>query len=67
MNLAWMAALAVIFLVEKNWQHGVALTKVVGIGTVALGVAVIVHPQLLSSIASTAMATPMPMSPSMSM
>jgi predicted metal-binding membrane protein len=60
MNLGWMAALAVVFLAEKNWSHGVALTKVLGAATVALGITIIVHPQLLSSLATTA-PSPMPM------
>jgi len=30
-ELAWMAGIAVVFLAEKNWRHGVGLTKVVGI------------------------------------
>jgi predicted metal-binding membrane protein len=51
MNLAWMAAIAVVFLAEKNWQHGVALTKFVGTAVVGFGVAVLVHPAFLGSVA----------------
>ena len=51
MNLAWMAAIAVVFLAEKNWRHGVGLTRVVGIGVLAFGIAVLVHPTLLDSVA----------------
>jgi predicted metal-binding membrane protein len=51
MNLAWMAAIAAVFLAEKNWKHGVGLTKVVGIGVLCLGVAVLIYPSLLGSIA----------------
>src|SRR5436190_691334 len=51
MNLAWMAAIAVVFLAEKNWKHGLALTKVVGTAVIAFGIAVLVHPVLLSSVA----------------
>jgi len=40
MNLAWMAALALIFLLEKNWSRGVFLTRVVGVALIVLGVAV---------------------------
>jgi predicted metal-binding membrane protein len=47
MNLAWMAVIAVIFIAEKNWSHGVALTRVVGGVVLAFGVAVIVDPALL--------------------
>ena len=49
MNLAWMAAIAVIFLAEKNWRHGVGLTKVVGTAVIGFGVAVLIHPALLPS------------------
>ena len=30
MNLAWMAGIAVVFILEKNWRHGRELTFVVG-------------------------------------
>lgn len=50
MNLTWMAAIAAIFLAEKNSRHGVALTRVVGTAVVLLGVAVLVHPSLLQSL-----------------
>ena len=51
MNLAWMAVIAVIFLAEKNWRYGVALTQVAGTAATAFGVAVLAHPNLLSSVA----------------
>jgi predicted metal-binding membrane protein len=35
MNLAWMAALSVLFLAERNWRHGSRLSRVAG-GTLAL-------------------------------
>ena len=47
MNLAWMAAIAVVFLAEKNWRHGVGLSKVVGTVVLGLGIAVLVYPSLL--------------------
>jgi predicted metal-binding membrane protein len=47
MNLSWMAAIAVVFLAEKNWRHGVGLTKVVGTAVLGLGIAVLVYPSLL--------------------
>jgi len=50
MNLAWMAGIAAVFLAEKNWRHGVALTKIVGTAVVIFGLVVLVHPSLLSSI-----------------
>jgi predicted metal-binding membrane protein len=52
MNLAWMAAIAVIFLAEKNWRHGIGLTKLAGMAIVAVGTAVMIHPALLQSIAA---------------
>ena len=51
MNLAWMAGIAVVFLAEKNWRHGVALTFVVGVAITLLGLAVLAHPDLLTTIA----------------
>jgi predicted metal-binding membrane protein len=50
MNLIWMAAIALVFLAEKNWRHGVLLTRVAGAGVAALGVAVAAVPPLLSAI-----------------
>lgn len=51
MNLAWMAVIAVVFLAEKNWRHGVGLTKVVGTAVMGFGAAVLIHPSLLDSVA----------------
>jgi len=51
MNLIWMAAIAIAFLAEKNWRHGVTLTKFVGIAVVVLGLAILVHPALLDTLA----------------
>lgn len=53
MNLTWMAVLAVVFLAEKNWRHGVRLTRVVGTGVAVLGVVVLVHPDALGWVATT--------------
>jgi len=53
MNLAWMAAIAVVFLAEKNWKHAPTLTKVVGAALVVFGIAVVVHPALLGSVTSS--------------
>ena len=50
MNLAWMAAIAVVFFAEKNWRHGELLARTAGGGLAALGVAVIVVPALLATI-----------------
>lgn len=52
MNLVWMAAIAVIFLAEKHWDHGLALTKVAGVGIAVLGFAILVDPAVLTSVSS---------------
>ena len=53
MNLAWMAAIAVVFLAEKTWKYGPALTKVAGTSLVFFGLAVIAHPALLTTVTSS--------------
>jgi predicted metal-binding membrane protein len=53
MNLAWMAGIAAIFLAEKNWRHGIGLSKLVGVTVLAFGVGVLAHPTLLGSVAPT--------------
>jgi predicted metal-binding membrane protein len=50
MNLAWMAGIAAIFLAEKNWKHGIGLTKLVGVAVLAFGIGVLAHPALLDSV-----------------
>ncbi len=47
MNLVWMAGLALVFLLEKNWRHGVAVSRIAGTGVALLGVAVLIQPQVL--------------------
>jgi hypothetical protein len=54
MNLVWMAGIALIFLAEKNWKHAVGLTKFVGVTLLALGVAVMIWPNILPNIAGAA-------------
>ncbi len=61
MNLAWMAAIAVVFLAEKNWKHAPQLPKVVGTALVAFGLAVVIHPAWLSSVTSSGAGTGQPM------
>jgi hypothetical protein len=51
MNLIWMAGIAIVFLLEKNWKHGVVLTKIVGAALIGLGLAVIIAPDILPNIA----------------
>jgi predicted metal-binding membrane protein len=50
MNLAWMAGIAAVFLAEKNWRHGIGLTKLVGVAVLAFGIGVLAHPALLGSV-----------------
>jgi predicted metal-binding membrane protein len=50
MNLVWMAALALVFLAEKNWQHGVLLNRVVGTAVAVLGCAILLYPDLLGIV-----------------
>jgi predicted metal-binding membrane protein len=50
MNLAWMGALSVLFLAEKNWRHGVAVGRLAGATLFGLGLAVIVHPSVLLAL-----------------
>lgn len=49
MNLVWMAAIGMVFLAEKNWRHGVGLTRVVGCMVVVFGLAVLVYPSMLAA------------------
>lgn len=48
MNLVWMAAIALIFLAEKNWRRGLVLARVAGAAVTVLGIAVVLHPEWLS-------------------
>ncbi|MGH8999166.1 MAG: DUF2182 domain-containing protein [Acidimicrobiia bacterium] len=59
MNLFWMVALALVFLAEKTWRHGVAATKVVGVALLVLGIAIVVFPDLLPALSQGV--DPMPM------
>jgi predicted metal-binding membrane protein len=65
MNLAWMAALSAVFLLEKNWRAGIALSRIVGISLAIAGVAVILRPELLAALSGAGSplpaGTPMPM------
>ncbi|WP_448627461.1 DUF2182 domain-containing protein [Geodermatophilus sp. URMC 64] len=54
MNLSWMAGIAAVFLAEKTWRHGVALTRVVGVTVVLLGLLVLARPSILSALSSAA-------------
>jgi predicted metal-binding membrane protein len=52
MNLAWMAAIFTLFLIEKTWRHGLLLARMAGALLIALGVAVIADPMLLQRIST---------------
>lgn len=49
-SLVPMAALALVFLGEKNWRHGVALSRPSGSLTALLGAAIIARPELLAIV-----------------
>jgi predicted metal-binding membrane protein len=52
MNLVWMVALALVFLAEKNWSHGVAVSRAAGAAVGLLGVGVLVQPWVLGQMAA---------------
>lgn len=60
MNLTWMAAIALVFLLEKNISRGAALTKVVGTAVVVLGIGVLVYSPLLDLWSPAAASPSMP-------
>ena len=63
MNLVWMAALALVFLAEKNWRHGVWLNRVAGTAVALVGCAVLLNPDVLGIISGTS--APMSAAPGM--
>jgi predicted metal-binding membrane protein len=50
MNLVWMAALALVFLAEKNWPRGATLNRLVGTAIAVLGCAVLLYPDVLGVV-----------------
>jgi len=48
MNLAWMAGITAVFLVEKNWRYGREVTLAVGGALLGLGLAVLIDPGVLT-------------------
>ena len=56
MNLVWMAAIAVVILIEKNWRYGVGLSRAAGGASVALGAGVFLAPGLLTFLGGGTMA-----------
>jgi predicted metal-binding membrane protein len=50
MNLAWMAALAVLILMEKNAPHGERIAVAAGLALLALGALLVLHPSTLTAL-----------------
>lgn len=50
MHLAWMLALAVLILVEKTTPFGEQFARLTGIALLALGVALLAHPQSIAHL-----------------
>lgn len=47
MNVAWMAVIAVVFFLEKNWRYGVLLSRTAGAACIIIGLALIARPDVL--------------------
>jgi predicted metal-binding membrane protein len=54
MNLAWMGALSLVFLAEKNWRYGVTVARLAGTALFGVGLAVMFHPSLLAAVSGVA-------------
>jgi predicted metal-binding membrane protein len=50
MNLIWMVAIALVFLLEKNWSRGAWVPRAAGTVIALLGVLIIIRPELLAWI-----------------
>ena len=50
MNLAWMAALALLILLEKNAPAGERIASVAALGFAAVGVLLLVRPEILTTL-----------------
>jgi predicted metal-binding membrane protein len=50
MNVAVMAAIAVVIFVEKLWRYGAGFGRVVGVALILAGVAAIWYPSLLPGL-----------------
>jgi predicted metal-binding membrane protein len=61
MDLRWMAALAVVVVLERTWRHGWATVYVVGIGLIVLGLLAPWHPGLIPGLHGPEMPMPMGM------
>ena len=61
MNIVWMIALSLLFLVEKHSPKALAFGRVLGVALVVLGVAVMTQPDLLHKISGAGTEGPPPM------
>ena len=50
MNLAWMAVIAAVVLLEKTWRHGVAFSRVVGVCLIVFALVAPFFPELLPGL-----------------
>ncbi len=50
MNVAWMAGLALLILLEKNAPYGERIALAAAVVFVTLGVVLVVHPSTLSTL-----------------
>jgi predicted metal-binding membrane protein len=50
MNLVWMAGIAAVIFVEKNWRHGKAASIVFGVALIAFACFVPWHPELVPGL-----------------
>jgi predicted metal-binding membrane protein len=51
MNLLWMSGLFALIFVEKQWQHGIVVARIVGAALILLGALVIGWPEMLPLLA----------------
>jgi predicted metal-binding membrane protein len=54
MNLVWMAAIAIVFLAEKNLRHGVLISRLAGLAVAGLGITILLVPGLLVTVSGGA-------------
>jgi predicted metal-binding membrane protein len=50
MNLAWMAGLALLILLEKTTPVGERVSHLAGAGFATLGIALLVRPEILTAL-----------------
>lgn len=61
MNIVWMIALSLLFLVEKHSRQALLFGRVLGVALVVLGVAVMSEPDLLRTVSGASAEAPPPM------